>query len=135
MKKQIQKMLEEYRSNLEPQNMVTALIVEPGKVPYVQEIGSDYQSLFCLLGGPIEGFTLNFDGVNILCNEYGKVLGLPSNRAILDSMEEPCDIIAGTFIVIGAREDSEEYSSLTAEEINKYYELFKDPVCRWRYVL
>lgn len=135
MKNQIQMMLEEYRANLAPQNMVTALVVDPGKIPCVREIGSDYKSLFCLLEGPIEGFTLDFDGVDILCNEYGKALGLPSNRAILDSEGKPCDIIAGTFIVIGAREDSEEYSSLTEEEIKKYYELFKDPVCRWRYVL
>lgn len=36
-------------------------------------------------------------------NQYGKVLGLPSNRTILDSEGKPHDIIAGTFIVIGAR--------------------------------
>ena len=135
MRSYITKKLAEYSANPNPKNIVTALVVEPGKIPCVREIGSDYRSLFCVLEGPIEGFTLDFDGVDILCNECGKALGLPSNRAILDSEGKPCDIIAGTFIVIGAREDSEEYSSLTEEEIKKYYELFKDPVCRWRYVL
>lgn len=46
MKNRIQMILEEYRSNLDPQNKVRTLIVEPGKHPYVQEIGSDYKTLF-----------------------------------------------------------------------------------------
>jgi hypothetical protein len=67
-------------------------------------------------------------------NQYGKVLGLPSNRTILDSEGKPHDIIAGTFIVIGAPEDYKEYRSLTAKVVRKYRKRFLDPVCRWRYV-
>lgn len=110
-------------------------MLNPESTRMFRRLAPTTRLFFCILEGPIEGFTLDLDGVDILCNECGKALGLPSNRAILDSEGKPCDIIAGTFIVIGAREDSEEYSSLTEGEINKYYELFKDPVCRWRYVL
>lgn len=135
MENYIKEKLAKYSANPEPKKMATALVVKPGELPCVKEIGTDYKSLFCLVEGPFEGFTLDYDGVDILCNQYGKVLGLPSNRAILDSEGNPCDVIAGTFIVIGAPEDSEEYRSLTTKEIQKYYKLFWNPVCRWRYVL
>lgn len=134
MENYIKEKLAEYSANPAPKKMATALVVKPGELPCVKEIGLDYKSLFCLVEGPFEGFPLDY-GVDILCNQYGKALGLPSNRAILDSEGKPRDIIAGTFIVIGAPEDSEEYRSLTDKEIRKYRKLFLDPVCRWRYVL
>lgn len=125
----------ERREKLAAMQKVTALIVEPGKLPYIKEIATDHKTLASIVEGHLERINPYRDEVQIICNERGKVMGLPSNRAILSSKGEVVDVIAGTFIVIGEKEYSEEYSSLTDEDIENYYEIFKDPVCRWRYVL
>lgn len=127
--------VERYRQNPEPEQKVKALIVEPGQIPYVKEIGADYESLFTILEGPLEGINPFGDEVSILCNEYSKVFGLPSNRALFDSKGNVVEIIAGTFIVVGAKMYAEDYSSLTDGDIKKYRKIFEDPVCRWRYIL
>lgn len=125
----------ERRERLAAMQKVTALIVEPGKLPYIKEIATDHKTLASIVEGHLERINPYRDEVQIICNEYGKVMGLPSNRAILSPKGVVVDVIAGTFIVIGDKEYEELYSSLTDADIEKYYEMFKDPVCQWRYVL
>lgn len=115
--------------------MITALIVEPNAVPYVKKIAQDWRSLREIVGGPIEGIYPFEDSVSIVCNEEGKVLGLAPNRALFGSDGHPYDMIAGTFLIVGAEEDKETYSSLSDEMIRKYSDLFREPYCPWFYVL
>ena len=58
--------------------------------------------------------------VSIICNEEGKILGLPLNRDIGH------DIIAGTFIIAGNDDSTGEFISLTNEQKEKYKNIFNE---------
>lgn len=53
-----------------------------------------------------------------VCNEEGKLLGLPMNRALTDESGVPYDIVCGTFFVVGIGD--EDFTSLTEQQIEKY---------------
>ena len=60
----------------------------------------------------------------MICNDEGKLLGLPLNRALRDEEGEIYDVIAGSFFVCGAPPDSENFTSLTDEQVQKYKAIF-----------
>ena len=60
-----------------------------------------------------------------ICNEEGKLNGLELNRALKDDRGRITDIIAGTFLVVGAGE--ENFDSLTPEQMQKYKKQFRYP--------
>ena len=41
-----------------------------------------------------------------VCNEEGKMLGLPMNRALTDESGVPYDIVCGTFFVVGIGDEN-----------------------------
>ena len=51
----------------------------------------------------------------LICNDEGKLLNLPLNRALRDEEGEIYDIIAGTFFGCGAPPDSESFTSRSEE--------------------
>ena len=53
-----------------------------------------------------------------VCNDEGKLLGLPWNRALTDDHGVPYDIVCGTFFIAGLKED--DFASLTEQQIEKY---------------
>ena len=61
----------------------------------------------------------------IVCNEEGKLEGLPLNRALRDEDGDIYDVVAGTFMVVGLTDDS--FGSLTVEQMQKFSDLFKVP--------
>ena len=61
----------------------------------------------------------------LICNEEGKVYGLPYNRAIRDEAGKVQDIIAGPFFVCGLGED--DFCPLPKELQTKYLDMFKYP--------
>ncbi len=65
--------------------------------------------------------------VCIVCNEEGKINGLPLNRAIYAEPDrgEMLDIIAGTFFICDC--SGENFGSLSPEQLRRYTELFKYP--------
>ena len=73
----------------------------------------------------IERFTLD-DEVCIICNEEGKLEGLPLNRAIFYE-GELIEIIAGTFFICADPWDSEHFEGLTDEQAKEFAEMFKAP--------
>ena len=75
-------------------------------------IGADYQGL-------IEIITID-NGVCLLCNEEGKLIGLEGNRRIGN------DIIAGVFYIVGENNDG-DLISLTEEQMQTYKERFRNP--------
>ena len=60
------------------------LMVEPGKSPYAAEIESGLKSLQAAVGGDIQAVYPYEDPVALICNEEGKLMGLPLNRALFD---------------------------------------------------
>ena len=59
------------------------LIVEQGKKPYVKDIENNLESMQKIVGGYIETiYPFDDENVVLVCNEEGKMNGLPLNRAI-----------------------------------------------------
>ena len=98
------------------------LVVEPMKPPCRAEIDGSLESMQKLVGGYIEAVYPFEDPVALVCNEEGKLMGLPPNRLLRNENGEPYDFIAGTFFVAGLSEDS--FASLPEEYAKKYEKLF-----------
>ena len=106
------------------QKEIKVLMVEPGEHPKVttlkndldslQEavsIGADYKGLIEIIGIA--------DGVCILCNEEGKLIGLKGNRRL------GSDILVGVFYVVG-EDRCGNLVSLPDKEIERYSKFFRD---------
>lgn len=100
------------------------LMVEPGKTPYEAELDG-LKAMQAAVGGMIEGYYPYSEPVVIVCNDEGKLSGLPLNREIYNEEGDRVEIIAGTFFVAGLGEDS--FADLPNDLMAKYKELFKYP--------
>lgn len=109
------------------ESKLSVLLVEPGKCPKVIEIENTLEAMQNIVGDDIEVYEPFDDEIAIVCNEEGKVKGLPLNRAIYSDRGELVDIIAGTFFVCYAPVDSEGFLNLPKELAEKYEEYFKEP--------
>lgn len=101
------------------------LVVEPQKEPYLKEIPSGLESLQQEVGGYIQAVYPYEEPVALICNEEGKLEGLPLNRALRDEDGDIYDIVAGTFLVVGLTDDN--FGSLTVDQIRQFSEQFKIP--------
>ncbi len=103
------------------------LVIEPGKRPVEKEIGGSLADMQQMVGGHIQVVYPFPEEVALVCNEEGKLQGLPLNRALRDVGGEVYDIISGTFFLCAAPADSENFESLTEEQLKKYSALFHSP--------
>lgn len=103
------------------------LMVKPGELAYPIEIEDSLESMQKTVGGMIEEYMPFEDDVALVCNEEGKMLGLPLNRAIKVNDNEIADIIAGDFFICYAPIDSEKFLSMPDDLMEKYEEKFKQP--------
>ena len=91
----------------------------------MKEIDSGLESLQHEVGGYIEAIYPYEDPIALVCNEEGKLEGLPLNRALRDEDGDIYDVVAGTFLVVGLTDDS--FGSLTVEQMQKFSDHFKVP--------
>ncbi len=110
----------------EKENMMTVLYIRAGERPVIKKIENSVEKMRSLVGGRIEYFPLG-NGIAIICNAEGKMLGLQLNRAIYDDKKDLVEIIAGDFLICSAPPDSESFKSLPKDMIEKYKERFKYP--------
>ena len=82
---------------VEPKEKISVIFVEPNKYPKMIEIEDTLEAMQEIVGGYIEEYMPFEDEVAIVCNEEGKVNGLPLNRAVYGKDKEILDIIAGKF--------------------------------------
>ena len=102
------------------------LKIAPGSAPQVLEIEHALNAMQELVGGTIEAIYPFDDTVALVCNDEGKLLGLPLNRAVRDpATGQILDIIAGTFFICGLSED--DFASLSDEQIQRYTQMFRHP--------
>lgn len=106
---------------------ISVLLVQPGKAPRMVETADQLPALQKLVGGYIEEYMPFDDPVAIICNEDGKCMGLPLNRAIRDSEGRIMDIIAGDFFLCYAPPEAERFCSLPDNLAKKYAGMFRDP--------
>ena len=90
------------------------LVVEPLKVPYEQEIDGSLASMQAVVGGLIQLlYPFEDPELALICNDEGKIMGLPYNRALRDEDGRIYDVVAGTFFLCRAPADSENLEGLT----------------------
>ena len=87
---------------------IKCLVVEPDKKPSIQVIDNTLEAKQELVGGLIEVVHLS-DTADLICNDEGKLIGLPANRIVGN------DVIAGTFLVVGCEWDNENFVKFTEE--------------------
>ena len=101
------------------------LVVEPNRKPRVAEIEDTLEAKQKVVGGLIEMVCppIHPDDACLICNENGKFECRP-NRPIRLEDGRVYDIVFGTFIVCRAPEDSEDFASLSDEQISFYSKLY-----------
>ena len=82
---------------------IKVIICPTNSAPYVAHISNTLQSLQCIVGGPIEAVGI-LEGIVAICNEEGRIIGLPENKSFL------CDGIRGDCIICGTQ--GEEFADL-----------------------
>ena len=108
------------------------LIIEPERRPEVREIDGSLKSMQEIVGGYIQAIHLIGDLDSVLvCNDEGKLLNLPANRGLRDEDGQIYDIVCGTFFICGAPADCDHFTSLTPEQIERYWERFYTPEMFW----
>ena len=107
---------------------MNVLLVEPNADPRAIEIDGSLASMQALVGGLIEAVYPFEDPVALICNDEGKLAGLPQNRPLKHpETGEVYDVVYGTFFVCSAPADSENFESLQDDLIEKYSKVFALP--------
>lgn len=102
------------------QRNIRVLYVEPYKLPTEMIIKNNLSEKRNLVKGDIEYSYMSDDyNVALICNEEGKINGMPMNRDIGH------DIIFGPFLIVGDNNSGED-RSLSKEQINKYKKHFNE---------
>lgn len=103
------------------------LLVEPGKAPILKEIDGSLKSMQEIVGGTIQAIYPFEEPVALICNDEGKLLGLPLNRGLRDEEGRIYDIVAGTFFLCGAPEDSDHLENIPDSLAERFQKRFHAP--------
>ena len=106
---------------------ISVRLIQPGKYPKTVTIEDSLEAMQALVGGDIEEYMPFDDEAAIICNEEGKISGLPLNRAVYDSEHQIIEIMAGDFFICHAPISSEKFLSLPPDLEKKYSEKFRYP--------
>ena len=104
---------------------IRVVMLEPGKPARIVDLDRSLEGMQKAVGGYIEAYYPFEEEVCIICNEEGKIIGLPLNRAIYNDEKEIIDVIAGTAFICSVGE--EHFESLTPEQAQKYRKQFLHP--------
>ena len=72
---------------VEAPEKISVILVEPGRYPKLIEIEDTLEAMQSLVEGDIEEYMPFEDEVAIICNEEGKMNGMPLNRAVYSEPE------------------------------------------------
>ena len=104
------------------------LLVSPGQQPKKTTIDDTLAAMQRAVGGSIQAVYPFEEPVALICHEEGKLLPLPLNRALRSpDTGEIYDIIAGDFFLCAAPPDSENFESLTDDQLDRYARIFRTP--------
>ena len=106
---------------------IKVLALLPMELPKEIELDNTLEAMQKFVGGLIECITLSDTGseVTLVCNDEGKLMGLPLNRALFDDDGHIYDIVSGNFLIVGLGE--EDFTDLSPDLMEKYGEQFKYP--------
>ena len=86
---------------------ITIMRKRPGEAPAFVEIENTLEALQHEVGGYIEPFTIMKD-LTILCNDEGKIIGLPYNCKLFG------EVFVGTILFVGVR--GEHFTNVPMDE-------------------
>ena len=110
------------------EEQIKVIYCEAGHKARIAEVDKNLGAFQGLVGGWIEEYMpFEDEDAAIVCNEEGKTIGLPLNRAVKDEDGQLLDIIAGDFFICYAPIESEKWLELPPELQEKYLEKFKYP--------
>ena len=107
------------------EDKIKVILLEPNKLARVTEIEHSLEAMQEIVLGDIQAVYPFEEEVCIVCNEEGKIDGLPLNRALYDENHEVYDIIAGPAFICDC--SGESFGSLSEEQIKKYGRQFLKP--------
>ena len=111
---------------MEESKMIRVVMVRPGEIAEITEIGTGLENLQAAVDGMIEPYYgLDDSDYCIVCNDEGKINGMRPNRAIYGEENEVRDIIFGPFLICGTR--GPELASLSEEQLGRYGRRFECP--------
>ena len=103
-------------------NLLTVLVVEPAKPPYVKQIPDTLQAMQEIVGGNIDATYPFEDPVALVFNSEGKFSDLQPNRLLRLENGDPYDVVCGTFFLAGL--GGETFVSLTQDQLQRYGSLY-----------
>lgn len=103
-------------------NLLTVLVVEPAKPPYVKQIPDTLQAMQETVGGNIDATYPFEDPVALVFNSEGKFSDLQPNRLLRLENGDPYDVVCGTFFLAGL--GGETFVSLTQDQLQRYGALY-----------
>lgn len=103
------------------------LMIEPREAPRRLELCHSLEAMQKAVGGSIQILYPFEEPVALVCNEEGKLLGLPANRALRDESGAVYDIVCGPFFLCGAPPDSDALTDLTEDQLQRYERRFARP--------
>ena len=106
---------------------IKVLALLPMELPKEIDLDNTLEAMQKFVGGLIECIALSDTGseVTLVCNDEGKLMGLPLNRALFDDDGHVYDIVSGNFLIVGLGE--EDFTDLSPDLMEKYGEQFKYP--------
>ena len=106
---------------------MNVLLVAPLEPPRAAELDNTLEAMQQAVGGPIQAVYPFEDPVALSCHEEGKLVGLPLNRCLRLDSRAIYDIVAGPFFLCAAPPDSEDFESLSPEQLERYRRRFARP--------
>ncbi len=111
----------------ENRTTIRVILCRPDEMAEVIEMEDSLDSMQNMVGGLIEEYMPWEDEVALICNEEGKMNGLPLNRGIFDEEGHLQDVIAGDFFICYAPIESERFLSMPPDLEEKYLKKFEQP--------
>lgn len=118
--------IDAYLAPFEIPGWITCVSVCPGRPAFVKKIPPELDVLKREVGGDVEVFyPFPSPDIAVLCNEEGKIRGLPLCRAVRDDDGSITDIVAGRFLICGVHDG--EFVSLPERDLHTALETFFAP--------
>lgn len=92
----------------------------------ITDVDNNYEVSSALVGGLIECIYPFDDNVVLVCNDEGKLNGMPFNRYLKHDNGVPYEAIMGDFFIVGDNLDG-DFTDLTEAQAETYKKIFLHP--------
>lgn len=105
-----------------------AVVVSPGKKAVIDDIPASLKGMQKVVGGTLQRvWPFEDHSACLVCNDDGKIIGLPYSRMVAFEGTNYEEIVVGTFFICGVDQQTGEFASLTDEQAQFYLDKFLLP--------